>query len=254
VLLFGIGTQRLEEELGGKFPQLVLGENMLRLDSDTMNTASDYAGALERFASGEVRLLLGTQMIAKGLDFPNVQLIGVINADTALSMPDFRASERTFQLVSQVAGRAGRSVNSGGKSRVIIQTVNPEHPAIVAAARHDYEGFAQGELEGRRALGLPPVTRMARVVYRDQVLERARDAADRLAGLSRGAIGTQVGYEVRGAMPCPIARIGGYHRFCVEILAPGAGQLQGLLAHLRSQGELRSDALCAVDVDPISLM
>ncbi|MFU8828207.1 MAG: primosomal protein N', partial [Phycisphaerales bacterium] len=135
LILFGSGTQRLEEELQKKFG-LVEGEpdGMLRLDSDTMRNAKDYFSALDRFRLGQIRLLLGTQMIAKGLDFPNVSLVGVISADTALATPDFRAGERAFQLVAQVSGRAGRA-SAGG--RVIVQTMEPQHPAILAASRHD---------------------------------------------------------------------------------------------------------------------
>src|SRR5205085_8254593 len=117
---------------------------MLRIDGDTMGSAKDYFEALTRFSKGELRLLLGTQMIAKGHDFPNVRLVGVVNADTALGLPDFRASERTFQLVSQVAGRAGRGEHPGV---VIVQTMNPEEPAIRLAASHDYISFAEGELK-----------------------------------------------------------------------------------------------------------
>ena len=120
----------------------------------------DYFDALDRFGRGEARVLLGTQMIAKGLDYPNVRLIGVVNADTALNLPDFRASERTFQLVAQVAGRAGRSAESRA-ARVIVQTLNPHDPAILAAARHDFPGFARDELRLRAAAGLPPCARMS---------------------------------------------------------------------------------------------
>jgi len=151
-----VGTQRVEEELESRFGAtlgLRLGETMLRVDSDSMRSAKDYFDTLERFSTGQVRLLLGTQMIAKGLDYPNVRLVGVINADTGLHMPDFRAAERTFQLVSQVSGRAGRGSEPG---RVVVQTFAPDEPALTLAARHDFPGFAGSELRQRASANLPP--------------------------------------------------------------------------------------------------
>jgi primosomal protein N' (replication factor Y) (superfamily II helicase) len=133
------------------------------MDSDAMKKPGSHERALARFRTGEVRILLGTQMIAKGLDFPNVTLVGVINADTALHFPDFRAAERTFQLVTQVAGRTGRGDKGG---RVLVQTFSPEHPAIIAALRHDYLGFAQHELPSREEYGYPPYVSLARLIFR----------------------------------------------------------------------------------------
>ena len=135
----GLGTQRLEAEVRARFPNVLC----LRMDTDTMQAHGSHERALAAFRSGKVRILLGTQMIAKGLDFPNVTLVGVINADTALHLPDFRAAERTFHLVTQVAGRTGRGPKGG---RVLVQTFSPDHPAIQAAVRHDYAAFAAGEL------------------------------------------------------------------------------------------------------------
>ena len=181
----GVGTQRVETELEERFADshgLRLGETLLRLDADTMRTARDYFDALTRFAEGEVRVLLGTQMIAKGLDVPGVRLAGVINADTALHLPDFRAAERTFQLVTQLAGRAGRGDHPG---RVIVQTMAPDEPALQAAAQHDYAGFANAELCIRRDAKLPPFTRMARVVCRDEDFARADAAASEVAACLR---------------------------------------------------------------------
>jgi len=257
VSLFGIGTQRLEAELARKFPALVLGETMLRLDSDTMQRAADYDEALERFRSGGARLILGTQMIAKGLDFPGVTLIGVVNADTALSLPDFRVSERTFQLVSQVAGRAGRSAGSAASARVVVQTLNPHEPAIVLASRHDYRGFAEHELALREAAGLPPLWRMARIVFRDEDHTKAEGAALEAARLVR-AFAAEAGLErslrLKGPMPCPISRIAGFHRWSIELLAPDAAMIQRVLTSLRNTGKIKSDARTAVDVDPVTLL
>ena len=252
--LFGAGTQRLEEELPRLFPRLVLGQTMLRLDSDTMRKARDYHEALSRFASGEVRLLLGTQMIAKGLDFPGVTLVGVVNADTAINMPDFRAAERTFQLVSQVAGRAGRVKVADGQrgARVLVQTFNPEEPAIVHAARHDYAGFALQELGHRANAGLPPIGRMARIVVRDEQLPKANQHAGEIVACIRAH--ASAGLQMKGPMPCPISRVAGKHRVGIELLAPTAGPIQSALAVLRDAKLVKSDAVTAVDVDPIDLL
>lgn len=253
VSVFGIGTQRLEEELERKFSMLRTGQTMLRLDSDTMHRAIDYHRALSRFGSGEIRLLLGTQMIAKGLDFPGVTLIGVVNADTGLDLPDFRASERTFQLVSQVAGRAGRSAASAARSRVIVQTVNPHEPAIVHAAAHDYKGFAAREIEYRSMAGLPPVGRMARLVFRDEDAMKAETNAWEVAQAIQ-ATPESKRMTVRGPMPCPISRVAGQYRFAIEMLAPDAMIIQRVLTQLRNAGLVKSDANIAVDVDPLALL
>ena len=128
-----------------------------------MRSPGSHEQVLSAFKDGDVRILLGTQMIAKGLDFPNVTLVGVVNADTALHLPDFRAAERTFQLVAQVAGRTGRGDRLG---RVLVQTYSPDHPAIRSAAKHDYEGFAQNELPEREKYGVPPYGRFVRLIAR----------------------------------------------------------------------------------------
>ncbi len=225
---------------------------MLRLDSDSMHSAHDFHSALRRFGDGEIRVLLGTQMIAKGLDFPRVRLVGVINADTAIHLPDFRATERTFQLVSQVAGRCGRGEAPG---RVIVQTFEPGHPAIRLAAANDYEGFARGELAARQRLLLPPHTRMARLVLRDEEFAKAAALARAAAEKLRALAGPESsGLRVRGPAPCPIARIAGRHRQQVEILAPNAAALQALLTSARTAGVIRPGAVMAVDVDPVALL
>lgn len=253
----GFGTQRVEEELHRVFPALRAPDALLRLDSDTMQRAADYFVALEQFREGRARALLGTQMIAKGLDFPGVELIGVINADTALALPDFRASERTFQLVSQVIGRAGRGEESGAVARVLVQTINPQEEAIVRAAQHDYEGFALQELGMREAAGLPPIQRMARIVCRDPDAVRAQHRSDAIGSVLRAYVAEHAsgeGVRVRGPSPCPIARIAGQYRFGIELLAPRAGVIQRALAHARSLGLVKSDAHTAIDVDPIALL
>jgi primosomal protein N' (replication factor Y) len=248
--LMGAGTQRIEEELGTLFSSslgLVEGKTFLRVDSDTMATAKDYADALSRFGSGEIKLLLGTQMIAKGLDFPNVRLVGVVSADVGLNMPDFRAGERAFQLVSQVAGRAGRGEHAG---RVIVQTYEPTNPAIVLASHHDYEAFAAAELETRRSAGLPPTVRMARIICRENDSAESQAHARELAIKLK----TNPALTVVGPMEAPIAKIATYYRWAVEIYADSPGVLQRGLNDLRRLGLLKSDSKTAVDVDPLSLL
>ncbi len=246
--LFGLGTQRVEEEMARKFP----GVEFARVDSDTMRSASDYEKLLARFASGELRVLLGTQMLAKGLDFPNVTLVGVINGDTALSLPDFRAAERTFQLLTQVAGRAGRGSIPG---RVIVQTFLPDDPTIRAAVSQDYVSFASAELEQRRAVNLPPFVRQARIVVRDEDPETLAARAEHLAADIRQAIDVmQLPVRFRGPIPAPVGRIAGYYRQQLLISASSASTVQKLLAELRAHKHVVSGDRVAIDVDPISLL
>ncbi len=248
VTVFGLGTQRVEEELGLKFPQV----KVLRMDSDAMRTATDYQETLERFRRGDVQLLVGTQMIAKGLDFPNVRLVGIISANTALNLPDFRAAERTYQLISQVAGRSGRGDKPG---MVVLQTFTPDHPAIQLAAKHDYQTFAARELESRHQFGWPPITRMARIVVRDRKLERCGEMAAHLAQrLAEHNESEGTAASLRGPRPPAVARIGGYHRLEVIVVCENARNLQRLLTTARRAEAIRSDVHMAVDVDPINLM
>jgi len=255
---FGLGTQRIEEELERKFPELRSGASFVRMDSDTMRGIGDYQSTLDRFSTGELRVLVGTQMIAKGLDFPNVRLVGVINADTAVNLPDFRAMERTFQLVAQVAGRSGRSSRGG---IVIVQTFNPDLPAIRFAATHDYDGFAHAELEERRHACLPPIGRMVRIVVRHRDFDKACERSRFIANFLRkqlqleASISSESQVWVRGPAPCPLSRIADYHRQSIEILSStGTGPIQRLITDLRNAGIATSDGQTAIDVDPMSLL
>jgi len=251
VIMFGLGTQRVEEELGRRFPELADGA-MVRVDSDTMHSARDFHDVLERFGSGAIRLLVGTQMIAKGLDFPRVRLVGVIDADTAINLPDFRATERTFQLVSQVAGRCGRSVEPGAAGNVVVQSFNPDAPAIRLAARHDYRAFAELELAARRHGPWPPWSRLARIVVRDAELAACGALAATVAEGLRALTGDAI--RVIGPAPCVIARIAGRHRQEILLIAPTAVDVQRVLADARNRGVLRPGASMAVDVDPVGLL
>lgn len=246
--LFGLGTQRVEEEIKRKFPDL----NFARVDSDSMRIAGDYEKLLARFASGEVSVLLGTQMIAKGLDFPNVTLVGVINGDTAMSLPDFRAAERTFQLITQVAGRAGRGDAPG---RVVLQTFLPDDPTLRYALKHDYGGFAKVELAHRWQTQLPPFSRMVRIILRDQDPEKLNALSEEIAaGISDAVAATGAPVVVKGPMPAAISRIAGYYRNQIVLMAAGAKSLQTVLARARQKNVLGKSDRVAIDVDPVSLL
>ncbi|MGA0173036.1 MAG: helicase-related protein, partial [Phycisphaerales bacterium] len=223
---------------------------LARMDVDTTSGKWSPQQILSRVERGEVDILLGTQMIAKGLDFPGVRLVGVINADTALNLPDFRAAERTFQLVSQVAGRCGRGEAAG---RAIVQTLQPDTPAIRLAALHRFEAFAEAELADRLRFGLPPVRRMARILLRDEDLASAEAAAKELAA-RLASLPESEGLELRGPSPCPIARISNRHRLQIEVLADDAAAIQRLLQRARSERWIRPGEKMAVDVDPVALL
>jgi primosomal protein N' (replication factor Y) len=245
IVKLGAGTQRVETELRQTLQ--IPSEQIARLDADTTKKASDLHSILERFGKGEIRVLLGTQMIAKGLDFPNVKLVGIIDADTAIDLPDFRAAERTFQLVSQVCGRCGRSE---GVATAIIQTFNPDAPAIVLASKADYVQFSKQELAFRQSSHVPPITRMARCIIRDSNFEKAAGRADALADrLSDIAQGEVI---VSSAVACVLPRIADRYRFDVTITATTASDLQSFLIRARSYISIGRDLV--VDVDPISLL
>jgi len=260
--LFGLGTQRVEEELAKKFPDVTFA----RVDSDSMHSAKDYEALLARFARNEIQVMLGTQMIAKGLDYPNVTLVGVISGDTALALPDFRAAERTFQLITQVAGRAGRGDAAG---RVVLQTFLPDDPTIRAAIKQDYVGFARTELASRRQVGLPPFARMVRIVMRDQDQDELHKKCEELGVRVMEAVGQvesanellrtqdsglRTSILVKGPMPCAINRIAGYYRNQIVMQSPRAELLQKVLAILREGGHLATSDRIAVDVGPVSLL
>ena len=234
--------------------ELMPTARIARMDSDTMRRNEDYEVTLEAFGRGELDILVGTQMIAKGLDFPGVRLVGVVNADTALNMPDFRAGERTFQLVAQVVGRCGRGTSAG---EAIIQTFQPDAPAIRRAAEHDYEGFAERELADRERFQLPPTRRLTRIVVRDAGETQAARSAEALADRLR-ALEHQDGIEIRGPLPCSIARIASRYRMQLEIFARSAGEGSRFIANARANGvftgPLALGEAVAIDVDPTSLM
>ena len=220
-----------------------------RMDSDTMRTPGSHEKVLAAFKAGEVQILLGTQMIAKGLDFPNVTLVGVVNADTALHLPDFRAAERTFQLVAQVAGRTGRGDRPG---RVLVQTYFPEHPAIRCAARHDYEGFVASELPERERHGVPPFGRLVRIIVRGANEQAAREYLDGLAGALKEA--APPGVRLLGPAPAPVLKIRNLYRFHLQLRSATARPLQALRHAVLPTLPPPGGVELAVDVDPVSML
>jgi len=198
----GVGTQQLERWLGERYPTA----RIARMDADTTSTKWSHGKLLDAFGRGEIDILFGTQMIAKGLDFPGVTLVGVVDADGGLHLPDFRSAERTFQLVAQVAGRAGRGPDGG---EVLVQTRAPGHYALVAAAAHDFEGFAERELEVRRKPAYPPHVALVNAVVSGMDETAVAAAAVQVADWLRGLVAARAAgrVEIVGPAPAPLARI-----------------------------------------------
>ena len=245
---WGLGTQKLEAEVRARFPNVL----SLRMDTDAMQAHGSHERALSAFRSGKVRILLGTQMIAKGLDFPNVTLVGVINADTALHLPDFRAAERTFQLVTQVAGRTGRGPKGG---RVLVQTFSPEHPAIQAAVRHDYAAFAAGELPIRQMLRYPPYSTMIRLVVRGPVEPVAAAFSKYVAERLEAALKqSEADARVLGPAPCPFARLKGKYRFQIQTQGADGDKVRAAVAAATADLEPPENVQWIVDVDPVDML
>jgi primosomal protein N' (replication factor Y) len=244
LLLFGLGIQRIEGELARKFPQAKLA----RMDSDTMTTPGQFRKVFDAFGAGELDILLGTQMVGKGLDFPRVSLVGIVSADTSLIIPDFRASERTFQLIVQVAGRAGRAEMPG---QVVVQTLHADEPAIRFATTHDYKGFAAWELPLRKEAHLPPYARLVRFIVRHENVDRASAAAAALAAALRPHLPADVVFW--GPDPAAIKRIRDKFRFQILLIAARPGVIQTALAGRMERIVHDIPAEVLADADPVSL-
>ena len=247
IYFFGEGSEHLEERLRKEFP----GARIARLDRDTVRTKQQYQETLGAFAGGALDILVGTQMLAKGHDFQRVTLVGVVSADSSLSMPDFRAAERTFQLLTQVAGRAGRGDLPG---RVLIQTYYPEHYAIRDAVRQDYPAFYERELHFRRMMAYPPFTSLANVIVRDTNLERAIRWSRRLSEYFSPSDGK--GIRILGPASAPLARLKKEHRFQFLLKSPKRSVMTKLLSGALAfcdKNEIPQTAVL-VDMDPLSLL
>jgi len=242
--LTGAGTQRVEEELLRHFSTA----RVLRLDQDSTRKRGALEAALERFGRKEADILLGTQMVAKGIDFPGVTLVGIISADTALHLPDFRAEERTFQLLVQVAGRAGRG---GQPGEVLVQTMNIDHPVMSLAQRQDYADFFRREIVQRQDLAYPPFSRLVSLVCRSENGEAAREAAERAARCLRSAAGPKD--QVLGPAPAPRERVAREQRFMVLVKSPSAQTRKKVLSALHNL-TLPPGVKLTVDVDPQDLL
>lgn len=242
---FGAGTQRAESELGSILP----GVPLVRMDADTTSRKGGHEAALARFDSEGPAVLLGTQMIAKGLDFPDVTLVGVLSADTSMHVPDFRASERTYQLLEQVAGRAGRGPKGG---LVIIQTYWPDHPAVEAVKRRDPSLVYCPEREERRSLGYPPYVRLANIGFSGSDARDVRAAAEVFTSTLRGRCAE--GWSLLGPSPAPIARLKGRWRWHVVLKAPPEADVASVLAESDVAVVSPEGVTRTIDVDPAGML
>jgi primosomal protein N' (replication factor Y) len=245
----GFGTERLAETIAELLPDA----RIARMDSDTSGRRGARAAIVEGLRSGAIDIVVGTQMITKGFDFPGVTLVGVVLADLALNMPDFRSAERTFQLLTQVAGRAGRGDRTG---RVLIQTYAPHHYSITAAREQDYARFIRRELDLRRELGYPPFGRMALVRIEGPDTARVNGVAAQVAArLARH--GGPEALRVLGPAPAPIERIRSRYRWQVVVKASRLDQMRAALAAMRAQVAAeaeRAQVRVAIDLDPINML
>ena len=242
----GLGTQKVEDSLTKLFPHA----RIKRMDSDALKRKDDFRRILGDFRAGKIDILVGTQMIAKGLHFPRVTLVGIIYADLALHQPDFRAGERTFQLLTQVAGRAGRGDVEG---EVFVQAFTPFHPAIQFARRHDFAGFFEQELEFRQQLRYPPFSRIALLTLRGRNEEKVKFFADHLKREVDKIISTINDTLVAGPAPAPLLRADTYYRYQIMLRAPRMTALSLRLAQLTQSLSLDNDVILSVDIDPVEM-
>jgi primosomal protein N' (replication factor Y) len=252
LILRGFGTQRVEEELSGLFPEAVI----VRMDLDTTTARQSHEKILRQFGEGRADILLGTQMVAKGLDFPRVTLVGVISADTQMMLPDFRSAERTFQLLTQVAGRAGRSTLEG---EVIIQTSQPDHYALAHVKDHDFKGFYNEELSYRSGLHYPPFSRIILVELKGSNERRVETCALSLGESLTSALGPA---PILGPSPAVISRIKNEYRWQVIVKAEKTSDVNATVARrtvAQAVGRLRESSAAngvriGIDVDPVGII
>jgi primosomal protein N' (replication factor Y) len=240
----GFGTEKVESEVAARWPQA----RIARMDADSVRKKGSHEVILKAFRDRQIDILIGTQMIAKGFDFPHVTLVGVILADVGLMLPDFRSSERTFQLLTQVAGRAGRGEKPG---RVIIQTFSPDHPSVRFAKNHDYQSFYRFELPARSEHGYPPYNRLINFIVRAREEKKAylfaRDLRDALKQ-------SFAELEIIGPAPLPFYKLRGHYRWHVMIKAGRKAFILNQLWPVLAQLKKPSGAAMAVDVDPLNIL
>jgi primosomal protein N' (replication factor Y) len=240
---FGIGTEKVESEIARMFP----AARIARMDRDATSKRGSHERILGEFKKHNIDILVGTQMIAKGLDFPRVTLVGVVNSDVTLNLPDFRASERTFNLLTQVAGRAGRG-EAGGE--VIVQTYAPGHYAILSASKHDYGKFYAEEIKTRKGLSFPPFTHIIRLTVRSRNEKRAIDASRNLADVLKEKLKN---IEIIGPAPSPISRVRGFFRWNILLKAKNRSIMCRDVRAALTRYRPPAGVLLALDVDPISV-
>jgi len=245
---FGVGTQKLEKEFQKKFSV----KNVLRMDADTTSRKNSHQEILERYRRKESNVLLGTQMISKGLDFPGVTLVGVITADTSLNLPDFRSAERTFQMIAQVAGRSGRGEKQG---KVIVQTYSPEHYSIVYARHHDYKGFYEAEIKLRQELGYPPFSTMANIIISGTNEREVIRLSNEISIFLDERIKLYESIDKLGPAEAAIARIKNRHRWQIVLKGPNEEELREILAEfLERDFEGQSNVSVSIDLNPQSMI
>ncbi len=244
----GFGTERIEEEIKGILP----GLSVKRIDTDAVRKKRELGKVLSDFRKGEIDILLGTQMVAKGLNFPGVKLVGIVSADAGLQLPDFRALERTFSLIVQVSGRAGRMTPDG---KVMIQTLKPENSVLLKAARMQLEEFYREELAMRKKLLFPPYFRIIRLVFRGKNRQNVQEAAGELGKLLKSSLQcSQLQVECLGPVECPLSVISGNHRFHVIIRGKNFSAAHAAVRSRLSQYKIPRGIYLEVDVDPLSLL
>jgi primosomal protein N' (replication factor Y) (superfamily II helicase) len=243
----GLGTERVEDVLSRLFPQA----RVTRMDSDTLQRKDDYRRILTDFRTGKIDILVGTQMIAKGLHFPNVTLVGIIHADLGLHVPDFRAGERTFQLLTQVSGRAGRGDVEG---EVFVQTFTPFHPAIQFARRHDYLGFYEQEMEFREQLKYPPWSRVALLTVRGRNEEKVKLVAEHLKKTLATRLESWRDLVLAGPAPAPLLKAETFFRYQLMIRTKAMARLGRELAAVESTLDWPDDLRLTLDIDPVNLV
>ena len=245
----GSGTEKVEENLNTLFPNAVIE----RVDQDTIGGTKNYEKIFKRFSDGEIDILIGTQMIAKGLDFPNVTLVGVLFADMSLHKPDFRSAERTFNLITQVAGRSGRGSKKG---MVYIQTYSPNHYSIECAKNHDYISFYNNEIEKRKSpLNYPPFSRLIRLVIRGTNETNVENDANIIADILRVSIHEHSDkILILGAVPCTISKLNKYYRWNILIKTPSHTLLKGFFSKLNDNFTAQKGNYIEIDIDPVSML
>ena len=242
----GFGTEFIEEEVRSLFPDFTVD----RIDTDNLSDKNALQQKIADFKAGKIDILLGTQMVAKGLNFPGLKLVGVISADTGLTLPDFRASERTFSLITQVAGRAGRYFPDG---KVIVQSFNPYHPAISCACKNDIEGFYSSEIENRKILYFPPFSRMIRIVFRS-ANEMASKTSAQSFGKHLETYNQNGDFEILGPSECALKKIALNYRYQILLRGDSITTLQKIVSMVMYNYKTAANVYIEIDIDPTNLL